>query len=109
MFASPVDGPTQITTVGYTHPAVPIPNWGSPPYPAAPDLTNYTGDNYALTTTGAARYVMFSFHGGTNSYYTNRNDSNGFSLQEVRFTPEPATLALLGLGGLGLILRRKRK
>lgn len=30
-------------------------------------------------------------------------------LAKVRFAPEPATLALLGLGGLGVLLNRKRR
>jgi hypothetical protein len=33
-----------------------------------------------------------------------------FALSEkLTITPEPATLALLGLGGLGMLLNRKRK
>jgi len=29
-------------------------------------------------------------------------------VRDIRFTPEPATMSLLGLGGLGLLIRRKR-
>jgi hypothetical protein len=41
--------------------------------------------------------------------YTSNWGHDYVGLSEVRFAPEPATLALLGLGGLGLLLRRKRK
>ena len=41
--------------------------------------------------------------------FTSNYGGDGTGLSEVRFAPEPATLALLGLGGLGLILGRKRK
>ncbi len=51
----------------------------------------------------AAKYVVLS---GLNNY----GDPNFMTMSEVRFNlvPEPSTLALLGLGGLGLLLRRKR-
>jgi len=29
-------------------------------------------------------------------------------IRDIRFTPEPATMALLSIGGLGLLIRRKR-
>ena len=36
------------------------------------------------------------------------DEDPGLSMMLVRVTPEPATLALLGLGGLGLFLRRRK-
>jgi len=55
--------------------------------------------NAGMTATNG--YVNFIFA-------LNGNDGNGdFYFDNARFTPEPVTLALLGLGGLALI-RRKR-
>ena len=42
---------------------------------------------------------------------TNYGDSDYVGLSEIRFSsavPEPTTTALLGLGGLALILRRRK-
>lgn len=39
--------------------------------------------------------------------YANASQSGNFQAMEV--IPEPATMSLLGIGGLGLLLRRKRK
>jgi hypothetical protein len=41
---------------------------------------------------------------GSDSYFS----MYGLS-EPLTITPEPATLALLGLGGLGMLLNRKRK
>jgi hypothetical protein len=43
------------------------------------------------------------------STYHSTQPGDAVGLSEVRFAPEPATMALLGLGGLGVLLRRKRK
>jgi hypothetical protein len=47
---------------------------------------------------------------GTDSYSIGDWGTPNSGISEVQFwTPEPATLALLGLGGLGMLLSRKRK
>ena len=58
-----------------------------------------------LDTPVEGQYVYFQ---GDTSY-------GGYSLQvsaaeiEVYWIPEPATLVLMGLGGLGMLLKRRRK
>ena len=66
----------------------------------------YTGQAFNAFTPFNARYIKFdinSNHGGDNNFY---------GLSEVQFdgvlVPEPGSLALLGFGGLTLIMRRRR-
>lgn len=35
-------------------------------------------------------------------------DQGGWSMDEIALVPEPATMALLGLGGLGVLIRKRR-
>jgi len=84
-------------------------------------MLNYlvAGDANLDRTTNARDYVVVSNHYNVGSQWTD-GDVDGDGVVNARdyvvisnnygsHTPEPATLALLGLGGLGVLLRRKRK
>jgi len=75
----------------------------------APELTdgsgNGGGSRLIRTTTTAFSNDVITFHTDRNLGGGNRASVSGFKIETV---PEPSSAALLGLGGIALILRRRK-
>ena len=79
----------------------------SPTFEAAFDDT--TRDSEAFSQTVTARYVEMTITDNWRGFQGALAGGDRVGLGEVAFaTPEPSSTALLGLGGLALILRRKK-
>jgi len=77
----------------------------------ADGLNTYAGEDFSSFTPFNARFIKFDIASGIN--VGNWGDGSTFyGLSEVQFdgvlVPEPGSFALLGLGGLALVLRRRR-
>ena len=72
----------------------------------ASGLSTYAGEVVTLSVTGV-RYVKFD----VDTIFNSSPGGPQVGLSEVRFTavPEPATMSLLGIGGLLALVRRRRK
>ena len=94
------------------------------PYQGDPDRAVWSGSyesggktgNFMGNPNGAAygyshhtgRSWLFWEHDGAKATYTKEFPLYGLS-EPLEVIPEPATMALLGIGGLGLVIRRRRR
>jgi len=81
--------------------------WGSPSVDGRPDgysdpqpIAYGQWDQTSQTASGMVQL-------GAIQFYVDSAD-NDLYIRKIYVTPEPATMSLLGLGGLGLLIRRKR-
>ena len=87
-----------------------------PPYDAPPVALldwdfydTYAGDNSAYSPTHIARVLVDSGAAGTADVKVWTTSDPGVPVDFNFVIPEPATMALLGFGGIGVLLRRKRR
>lgn len=70
---------------------------------------NSAGDDYTFTPAHIARVLVDADAVGTATMFMFTTESAGVPTEFNFNIPEPATMALLGLGGIGTLLRRKRR
>lgn len=80
------------------------PNYGS--FADGNLVTTDDGDGLISFTGSGGRYGVGDVYPGSSSGFDNVNP---YGAGTFTYVPEPATMSLLGLGGLAMLIRRKRK
>lgn len=87
-----------IGTWTWTSPNTPMPGGHFDFWPGSPQRTSHVGISYDIDTLPSHAYLRF--------HLNTDGTQKDFYFDNMRMTPEPTTIALLGLGGL--LLRRRK-